>query len=76
MTLHFFNRYLLGVLPSSVRDLLRDLDQFDPARARYYRHVRLLADVNELSLTVHNIFLVVVYFNVCCSDGRWLAGDQ
>ena len=42
-------QYLLGTLPSSVRDLLRAMNTFDSARARHYRHIRL---VNLTTLSV------------------------
>jgi serine/threonine protein kinase len=47
-------KYLLGVLPSSVRDLLRDLDLFDAVRARHYRQIRLADDASALGLSMAN----------------------
>jgi hypothetical protein len=43
-------KHLLGTLPTSVRDLLRDMDAFDASRARHFRHVRLIDDVCQLGL--------------------------
>jgi hypothetical protein len=43
-------KHLIGVQPTSVRDLLRDMDAFDAARARHYRHVRQIDDVCQLDL--------------------------
>ena len=47
-------KYLLGVLPSSVRDLLRDLDLFDAVRARHYRQIRLSDDASALGLKMRD----------------------
>jgi serine/threonine protein kinase len=43
-------KHLISVLPTSVRDLLRDMEAFDAARARHFRHVRLVDDVCPLGL--------------------------